>query len=212
MLAFATTEGPRLLTSPRPVSILPDRGENSQMVLTAFSRQAEPPSAGARRELEPTSRILGSEFRSAQGARQPFRRLRRFPGSEAASRARSLKRPSQRKVEKELARQILRGAVQDGQTVVMDARDGKLTFTPKDGEAQAASSHRPSSRSGNPESPWPGRRALMTSYRRHLDDSEIHTGVQPRGGCPGQRAGRGGGAGDGQARFIRVTARPSAKG
>ena len=61
-------------------------------------------------------------------------------GYEAAYGARPLKRTLQREVETELARRILRGEVRDGQNVLVDARDGTLTFTPKDGEHKAASS------------------------------------------------------------------------
>ena len=61
-------------------------------------------------------------------------------GYEAAYGARPLKRTLQREVETELARRILRGEVRDGQKVLVDARDGALTFTPKDAEHKAASS------------------------------------------------------------------------
>src|SRR5262249_11289433 len=56
-------------------------------------------------------------------------------GYDAAYGARPLKRTIQREVETELARRILKGEVHDGQTVLVDARDGELTFTPQAAEA-----------------------------------------------------------------------------
>jgi len=44
----------------------------------------------------------------------------------------------QREVETPLARQILAGAVRDGQTVVAEAADGGLVFTAKRSEMPAA--------------------------------------------------------------------------
>jgi ATP-dependent Clp protease ATP-binding subunit ClpB len=52
-------------------------------------------------------------------------------GYDPAYGARPLKRTLQREIETELARRILRGEVRDGQNVLVDARNGVLTFTPQ---------------------------------------------------------------------------------
>ena len=44
----------------------------------------------------------------------------------------------QREVEMELARRILKGAVRDGQAVLVGYKDGALTFTPRAPEPAAA--------------------------------------------------------------------------
>jgi ATP-dependent Clp protease ATP-binding subunit ClpB len=52
--------------------------------------------------------------------------------------ARPLKRAIQREIETPLGRRILAGEVRDGQTIVIDWRDGSLTFAPKVAEEAAA--------------------------------------------------------------------------
>jgi ATP-dependent Clp protease ATP-binding subunit ClpB len=52
--------------------------------------------------------------------------------------ARPLKRVIQREVENRIARGILEGTIHDGDTVVIDAKDGKLVLEPRREQAEEA--------------------------------------------------------------------------